>query len=289
MKKLLLAFTCVCALILSLTLTSCKNGWITNVTTYYDNSEKYVVGTFDTEEKVTTLNIDWICGDIDLVKKEDSTKIELKEYAELEDDLRVHSYFENGTYFVRFMKSGFRIVNLETEKKKLTVYYPADFENVVVKLTSGTFKTDKISCNELLVDITSGDVNIDEVSATNKLNVKLTSGDVNFNKVTSANILISFTSGDVNMKNINTTELNAYLTSGDLNLDFETVSKSYLEMTSGDIRLSFKESGATVAIDKTSGDLHFNQYTDLGNQKYKIGNGEADFRIKLTSGDVYIK
>ena len=215
----------------------------------YDNAEKYIAGSTSYKDEINTLNINWISGYVTFIRDDSYGGVFIAENGNQGDDTKVHSYYQDGVLDIQFMKSGMNVDSFDLKLKRLTIYYKEDFKNLNINITSGA-----IEAMSLVVD---------------KLNINMTSGDAK-------------------LYNLTANELNLNFTSGDFNSTINTLKKSEINMTSGDVRIGFLESGATVTVEKTSGNLHFEDYVELEENKYKIGNGETNLLVKLTSGDVTI-
>ena len=107
----------------------------------YDNKDKYEYGNryFYADEEIKEIYINWIFGNVNISCSDTETAIFINETADLRDDLRMISYSEEGTLYVRYLSCGEHEGNII--EKDLEVTIPR------------TFDIEKIQCNSYDVDI----------------------------------------------------------------------------------------------------------------------------------------
>jgi len=304
MKRIFIAIICVFPLIaVCFGLTACM-GYTTQKP--YDDADKYLVGsqTYEVSELVR-LNVDWNVGKVTLIEDETSTCVTLTEENALSDDKKVHSYYHDGVLDIHFWKSGLRDMVREKEKH-LTITYPSvrdlrvemtsgdvvadklTAENVSIKMTSGDVDIKKLQSVSFACRMTSGDLAIDEMES-KEITFEMTSGKGKFGSVNAETVTMSQTSGDIVVREMETKSFSSDSTSGDLDIAFTRVERASVSMTSGDTEIKLPEKGATASIAMTSGSFKSDlpYVVDMG--KYIFGEGECELGIKMTSGSLRIK
>ena len=248
-KKALLIMGCMAVLMLG-ALTGC-----TNYMSYtYDNSEKYVAGDQVITDMINNLDIDYVSGDVHL-SVGSSNEVTVKETVnkEIENDLKVHTYVDGDTLYVRFCKSTSGIVSLDASKK-LEITIPSDR---ILK--------------SLKIDVSSGDIYADGIDS-ESVNIDTASGDTTMN------------AGSVE-------KLNYDAASGNGKFSFDATPKdSLFDAASGDVSISIPESSdLTVNVDTASGDFTYDlPFKKSEEDIYTLGSGTNKMTIDTASGDVKI-
>ena len=170
---------------------------------------------------------------------------------------------------------------------------------------SGDIKVMQVAANEMDVCSTSGVVSVLEVTA-DALDIDTTSGDVSLRDTVVKELSIDTASGDVNGEGLNARTIALDATSGNSSVAgvFENVTA---ESTSGDLFISSsitpsrlkafttsgnvdvrcpEGNGFTLQLDTSSGDLQSEHALTQQGKKRICGNGEGQFDIQTTSGDV---
>lgn len=300
-KKMVLALFILCLLMFA----GCK----AHANVSYKDADKYVAGNQEYVGELNKLYINWICGEVNLIQDDNADKITITEYNDLDEDKKVHSWFNDHDLYIQFAKPGYYII--DANLKKLEIKYK-DLNKLEVKLTSGTFNTTDIEADEVLFDLTSGDVNINDISA-DRVSFDFTSGDVNINSIEANEVKIDFTSGESNIKVIKadtlnidlssgnmkiqelyTKNLNYAMSSGDSELGIKACERGSFDFTSGDLSLKLPDDKYTqIKLDKTSGRFSTDKtYTKIADDYY-FGPAFSDkvdisIYINMTSGKVKI-
>lgn len=154
-------------------------------------------------------------------------------------------------------------VEIKSTSGDITFNSAVSANKLNLKTVSGDIKLDNVNSNELILESTSGDINVGRT--TNYIEVKTVSGDITINGAT-GKISVESTSGDI---------------SGH---DFNIREKSNVKTVSGDIKISLnKDSNCKINTKTTSGDIKLpNGVNVIGNEPY------ADFDLKTTSGDIHV-
>jgi DUF4097 and DUF4098 domain-containing protein YvlB len=137
----------------------------------------------------------------------------------------------------------------------------------LVEVTSGNFEADGLTVDDLTVDITSGDVNVENAQA-RTASAKAKSGFIGLEG--------TFYGVDVE------------ITSGDVEIESDVLPETAeLEASSGNIELSLPSGSAfTVEYDKTSGDIDSEFGHEFGGRGGKTGDSGPTYRVDITSGHI---
>ena len=260
MKKLVLFLTAIFLLALS----SCTR--IDQMV--YDNADKYLVGSQEYEGELTKLDVSWIVGEVNLVLDENATKVSVVENNNLDPERKVHTYFTNGTLYVKFWKSGLKTELNSVFEKKVTITYPS-VTNLHVSVTSGKISSTKVVAKDVSFNLTSGNVTVDNLECDN--------------------FLQTGTSGTVYIKNIKAKTYYETFTSGVTDLSFLNVEDVKIKATSGQIYLALPEDGGKVAVKNTSGFVKSDREYKILDNVYIFGTSEVKYDVEFTSGLLYIK
>ena len=210
--------------------------------------EKYELG------ELNKINVDVKSSDIYFYKSEDD-KINIKVYAREKEKAKVN--INNNELSVNMKNKSNVCFGFCFGSKKIEIYVPENYLGEFnVKATSGDIKSNLNTFNKYEINVTSGDIEIDNVSS---LTGHATSGDV---EIGSINSYINFKT-----------------TSGDIDIDDVSLEKdSFIKVTSGDISID-KVNNAYVKTDVKSGDV------DIKNNDR---HAPFELNIKTTSGDIEV-
>ena len=250
--------------IIGLTLSGCGvSGGI------YPDGDKYLAGNQTYNENLTSLDVDWISGNLTLIEDENIEGVKIEEDTDLTKESQwVHSYLNDGVLKIKFFASGYRLNTPLTFKKDLTITYKPTLKNIKIELTSGKCTASKLSAEKCIIDITSGTALVDTIEADN--------------------IVIDQTSGRIEINHISAQELVSDMTSGTLKVGFSEIEKATFDMTSGSLNMTLPEDGGKVKVSKTSGSITTNRECTVKSGLYTFGNGDADIKVSMTSGSVVI-
>ena len=259
---------------------------------YYNDSDKYVVGSLDYQVELYTLDIDWVFGKVTLIEDENATKISIKEENELPDTIKVHSYFTDGTLYVKFGEAGYKGSGIKSSEKNLEITYK-NLNDINIKLTSGTLVAEKINATNANIVITSGSINIDTINAS-ILDIKLTSGKITLDNAVVTDLNVDMASGSFIVSSLSCDSIDCVQTSGNCNIGLKECRKGDLKETSGSITLTIPEDTKTkIILNKTSGSLRTDKTFTRVDNEYTFGPIDKDITstitIKVTSGSVRIK
>ncbi|MBR3525039.1 MAG: DUF4097 family beta strand repeat protein [Lachnospiraceae bacterium] len=264
-----------------------------SVTNYiYDDAQNYTPGDRDFSEKIESIDIDYLSGDITLVES-DTTQITLRETSriQLDDSRKVHSWVDGSTLHIRYCASAKRL-DLNDLDKKLTVTIPRDTELTLLKaeLTSGDIDAGCIA-KDINVSVTSGNVRIDQHGYSDTIRIDATSGDIELSAEAADKTDLKATSGNITVTADSITSLRSDATSGNGSFRFLNLPElSEIEVTSGDITVYIpQDADLTAQIETSSGDLYSDIEFTKNEDSYTCGNGKKRMKIDTSSGDVSLK
>lgn len=238
----------------------------------YDNADKYSVGEFTLDEEITSLDIDWIAGQVDLVVT-DEVNVSAKETGADDDAEKLRYRVVDGKLMIKFKKSE-RMKFSDDFSKELTLYIPREMaENMEL-----------VSVQCVSAGLGIKEMNIDTVD------IEMVSGKLNAEDVVIGNVNVESVSGDVVVKGSLDT-LDAELVSGKINVNSDKqLSSLSMETVSGDITVTMPEGdGFTAEMDSVSGDMDIDFEVKTKGDKRIYGDGSADYSFETVSGDVKLK
>lgn len=258
---------------------------------YYQNGDKFTPGEVTVTEKIDTLEVDYISGDVDIVYGPvEGITVEESAAVSLAPDEQVHTWVDGSTLRVRFCASGIalRMDNLE---KHLTITVPEDvkLKTMFVDCSSGNITMSGVA-DEMRVDVTSGDVFFAQKGDSNNVYVESTSGNITAEAENVGNFKIHSTSGNISFEGSDVDNFASDSTSGDGKYTFESVPETInIESTSGNDTLYLPEdAGFTADFNCTSGDINYDFPLSKQGDTYVNGNGESQIRVETTSGNINV-
>lgn len=239
---------------------------------YYPDADKYVAGNQEYKEEITTLNIDWVSGNLTLVSDTTITGLSLSETTNITNEKGfVHSYLNEGVLKVKYTASGYHL----------------PFNRKIVKDLEVRYNPIEVLLDELNVDLTSGKFVATDIAATD-FSLDMTSGKSEIQSVNCKEMDVDITSGSLNITSLSADELDADLTSGSMDIIFVKECKASFDMTSGSLRTKLPEEGGTVKVSKTSGSVTTSRECTIEGNTYKFGNGNTEIKVSMTSGKLII-
>lgn len=238
----------------------------------YKDADKYSVGEFSLDEEITSLDIDWIAGQVNLVVTDES-KISASETNVEDEAERLRYRVVDGKLMIKFKKSERVRINDELSKE-LTVYIPKEMaeklDSVNIQCVSAGLDIEGATIDKLEIEMVSGEFDARDIII-NSVNLESVSGDVEI-------------AGSVN-------ELDAELVSGEIKVTSdEQLSMLDMETVSGDITVIMPEGdGFTAEMDSVSGDMNIDFETTKKGDKLIFKDGSADYSFDTVSGDVDLK
>ena len=274
------------ALLLSLPLLSGCNTQVSMG--YYSDAEKYLVGNQTYEGEITSIDIDWIKGLVQLKPSVDINGVKIEEENNLEDNSKVHTYFDNGKLSMKFMASGHRAFIDEKDKHVLLTYNPSKIASIDIGMTSGKLLGSSIHASEdIEISLTSGRAEIESLRSP-KAEINITSGYVEVGEFIGNELEAKMTTGTIITKNIHAKTYKGRATSGTLEASFVQLESGSINATSATIKMTMPEEGGKVTLNKTSGSVTANRECTVDGKTYTFGNGSAMIDIDISSGKVII-
>jgi DUF4097 and DUF4098 domain-containing protein YvlB len=234
----------------------------------YPNADKYLAGNQEYSENISSLDIDWISGSLTLVEDASIEGVKIEEVTNMtEEKGLVHSYLNDGELKIKFFASGYRahVFNLQ---KDLTVTYKPGLTKINIDLTSGSLNAEKVTATTFELDMTSGSTKI--------------------NNLVADEVETDSTSGSIEITNMTTKNMKADMTSGTYTVGFTSIEKASFSLTSGSVNMTLPEDGGVVKVDKTSGSVITDRECIISDNTYTFGSGTADIKVSMTSGKLKI-
>ena len=245
---------------------------------------KEVTETYVLEDSFNKIDVDIVTADLTFKPSEDDkTKVVSVEKEKIHHTAKV----SNGTLQIReqddrkFYEKWFGFMS----KMKVTVYLP------------------ETTYEELKIDITTGNILVEDSFTFVNQKIKSTTGDLKFENVNGKSADIKITTGDVTLKNYNLeNSLNIDTTTGDYTFNDVECEKATLHTTHGDYSLNefivngeFDGDRPNLNISGTSSNINFKN-CDAHNIKVKTTTGDIkgnlltkkNFDAKATTGRVLV-
>ena len=116
---------------------------------YYKDADKYVAGNQDYDSSVTSIDVDWVSGHLEVATDYDVEGVSIYEETNAPSEKgRVHSYLNDGILKIKYAAAGYHFPPFKSYSKNLKVLYNPAFlslEDLSIDLTSGTLKAGEIA------------------------------------------------------------------------------------------------------------------------------------------------
>lgn len=246
-KKKFLSVLLLCT-VLCMTLSGCDN-----TTYFYDDFDKYTKGGATLEATIKNIEIDWVSGDVKILKHSENT-IAFSETSnkKTNDDTSMYYYLEGDTLHIKFAKSG--KLHFSNLQKSLTVELPESLllDEADIDVVSAGLITDNINVKELELDTVSGDIVV-KSSTLNDFDINSVSGSINL--ITSKN-----------------------------------PQKGEFDSISGSISFELpQDAGYEVEFSTVSGDYNSDIAAKKSGNTYTVGDGRAKYKVNTVSGNFSIR
>lgn len=275
----------------------------------YPNADKYTAGDRDFSEKVSSIEIDWSSGSVD-VEYQDSDKVSVKETADksLKESEQVHTWLDGETLRIQFCESGI-VSTGDSGNKKLSVKIPKDTQLRVLGLDASSceYTFDSIAADSIDIDVSSGDGHIKDCTAKSfeldassgdleatlkgscdSINTDSSSGTVSITADSVGTIDCDSSSGKINITASEANSFKASTSSGTVTTAWGAVPSSMnIDTSSGDVSITLPEkSDFTANIDTATGDIDSTLAFKQEGSKYICGSGKNKIEIDTASGDI---
>ncbi len=147
----------------------------------YDHAEMYTVGGGSVGEYVSTIEVDWIDGSVE-ISYGDVDKVTFSETSKetLDEEFQLHYWLQGSILHIKFKQSKFGVTVKGYPKKDLKitlprdmVLYDLDFEGVDCDV-----KVDNIEVHDMEISTVDGDINAYLVGTSYDIDVETVGGDV---------------------------------------------------------------------------------------------------------------
>ena len=261
-------------------------------TVEYENAESYAQGSAVINDAVRAIDIDWVCGSVN-IDKDARSGISLSETAafDVTDEMRMSWRAEGGVLKIKFCAAGVKLPN-NTPRKDLTVMLPEGLclDDLTVSTASADINVGEIKTRNLRADVASGRIylgcEVDSVSldsASGGINAMLPSKPESLN--------IKSASGDVSVTSEGVRKLDIGAASGSVWCDLDTVPESAkIDTASGDVTVILPENaGFRMNVDTASGKINSGFSLLQDGKTYVSGAPRGYLDINTASGDIEIR
>lgn len=274
----------------------------------YKDGEKFTAGDRVITEKIETIDIDYVKGDVRLTAGE-TGEITIRETSEkaIEDKLKVHTYVDGTTLYIRFAASEKRLDFYDLEKQlEITVPNNITFDRIKINMSSGDVACTGIKAETVEAEASSGCLAVN--CEAKKIEMKASSGNLTLTQTgESDSVVLETSSGKIRAELGNVRKLSAEASSGTVRiyanaveeLTAETSSgdqeyrlvnvpkKSRVKASSGDVTMYLPmETNLTAALEVSSGDISYEQQFAKRGDSYVCGDGSSQMSIETSSGDI---
>ena len=260
---------------------------------------------------IDTIDIDYMSGDIDL-KCDTTDTVTIKETTNksVDEKMKVHSWVDGTTLYIRFCASS-KGLDFNDIEKKLELTLPADvtLSDLIINVSSGDVTAKGFTANSVETSSSSGGVALDCTSKDIKMeassgglslsqhgdsdNISLvaSSGSIKADVENADMMDITVSSGDVDFSGTKVKDFEFVASSGEGKFTFaEAPENSEFTASSGDIDIYVPEkSDLTVISEHSSGDFDYDLSFEKNGDKYVCGSGTNKMSVTTSSGDAKIK
>ena len=157
-----------------------------------------------------------------------------------------------------------------------------------MKVTSGSISLENISGNELLVEKTSGGMNMKNCKY-DEIKIDTSSGNSMLENCEANDFSLDSTSGELSIKDGKYGDMRVEMSSGDITLEGCTVNNYVYDLTSGSQELNIKgnESDYDFSLSSTSGEISVGG-KDVGNKYSDVSGKDKKISGESSSGDLRI-
>ena len=295
----------------TLCLTGCSGGFFTFFTYTYENGDKYTAGNREITEKITTINIDYVSGDVKL-QGTDSDKVSITETSnkELSEEQKVHTWVDGSTLYVRYCKSSKNLSFFQIEKNlNITIPGSQDLDSMILHISSGnadfsgfTSKTVNAksssgnvtmncSASDIIIKASSGKVALVEDGDAKSIDINSSSGTVNVDQKGSVDsVKIHSSSGSVTAALGKVGAFDVHVSSGKINVEAEEINDLKSTSSSGKNEYKLGKAPATADIHSSSGGVkvYIPEDSDI-TVKPHLSSGEFNYELPFTkNGKEYV-
>ena len=256
-----------------------------------DGDAVHVLKTVKIDNDIDRLDIEWISGGIKMFPTDDDSITVTEKASDSDKESRLIYSDKDGTLTIDCRKSvGLNFLWWSSRSTVLEISLPrADYDRISIDATSGYYDLTGLEVKELMAEITSGTMILDN-TITDIIDIVLTSGKVKGTGLEAATLDIKMTSGTVDL--YGTLEnIHAQVTSG-----IATISTTVLPgqlsagMTSGNMTISLPdEDGFSIDVNKTSGTFSSEFDMSVSGNRHTYRSGGPSYQVSCTSGNISLR
>ena len=302
----------LCAVAVIMTL-GCLSGcsFVSKTSYLYQNGEKYTAGDRTITDKIETINLDYMSGDVKLVGA-DTDALTVKETSAktLDDKRKVHTWVDGTTLYVRYCASAKRL-DLNNLNKSLEITLPKDVTlgDVKLVLSSGDVDCKGFVAGIMDIEASSGNITVDcaakkfdmEASSGNislvqhgdsdEIEIEVSSGIISIDMENAGRVFTHASSGDTKITAKSVKEFKAEASSGKGEYRFaEVPGNTDIEVSSGDVTIYLpKDADLTADFETSSGKLSYDLAFAKKGDQYVCGEGTNKMKVETSSGNLTIK
>lgn len=268
MKKISKCILIALLLVISVFMSGCAS-LIVSQKYIYDDSN-YNIGNKAYNEVIEEIEIDWIVGNINIIKSSNHEVIVREETdIDIEELYQVHSILNNKKLDIKFSGSTLNL-DYKYKVKNLYVFLPTTIQKIVINNVSADIHINQVEIKDLEINNVSGDIIIENVSI-DELDLENVSGEI---------IILDNTIKDLEIESV----------SGNIGLSFIELPTNFeVSSTSADLTIYIsKDEKVIVEFDTISGKFISKlEYKKEGNS-YLFNGGETVFDVSSISGNLKI-
>lgn len=278
----------ILALACAFCLASCGELHINGVSVYgvYD-AWNYSIGNFSySAEEVSSVEINWIGGEINIIPAEAGTLFAAENSEALEEGAKMRYRIKEGKLTIHYCQSAYT-KSISASSKHLNIQVPEGV-NIDINNVSADVKFSDIMLGKVKIGNVSGDVNFASL-ACNELEIETVSGKITANEIISGEFSVNGVSGSIDVAKIAASKIDIDIVSGKTNLVLAKKCELDVSGVSGSVNVTFPaDAGAIVKFSTVSGKLSSDLPHKSNKDIYTFGNGEMDIDIETVSGNLYI-
>lgn len=180
---------------------------------------------------------------------------------------------------------------------RLYVYVPREYsQELTVDLSSGDVHIDNMDLEVIDLHLSSGDVKLNNINA-NSIVADLSSGDIVFDNVTCKRLETDLSSGNIELERF-IGDIKGKSSSGDINVEYiDKMGNIDYRLSSGEVVIDYRhvEVDGEFDLSTSSGDIEMDmsldEYERLEEDRVVGSNGKKTYQIVIdtSSGDITIK
>ena len=233
----------------------------------YDDADTYTVASGRTTDKITSLDIDWIDGQVKVIPTDGNEVIISEDYQGDKEARRMRWKVENEELIIKYCASGNFLGTNSLKNKNLTLEIPrtmlAAMAEVKINLVSADLNVTDMTARELEIEVVSGVVALQGISV-GALDVETVSG----------NITVEGTVKNIDLEGVSA-RMALHLTAQTATVDVGTVSGDVAIYLPADV------SGFEAVVDAVSGSVNVSGFENVTNAKGYCRYGDGGIRINM--------